>query len=112
MQEKLLHRGILSREHLVGEVVQHIAMAAAEGREKRGDIGSAPKRKRSQLQPGNPAFRAALEGGDGLGGRSSPIMVCRNVPASAPPKRKSAIRISVSCPCACSRASGSGGRHR
>ena len=31
VQQKLLHRSGLPREHLVGEVVQHIAMAAGEG---------------------------------------------------------------------------------
>src|SRR6266516_2937244 len=46
VQEKLLHRGGLPREHLCGEVVEHIAMAAAEGRQKRRDISPALQRKR------------------------------------------------------------------
>jgi hypothetical protein len=62
----VLHRHGLPREHLVREVVQHIAMTAAESCKKCGDIGSALQRKRSQLQPDNPAFRAALQGGDGF----------------------------------------------
>ena len=66
VQEKRLHRSRLPREHLFGEVVQHIAMSAGEGSQKRGDIGSALQRERGQLQSCNPAFRAALEGGDGL----------------------------------------------
>jgi hypothetical protein len=31
MQQKLLHRGGLAREHLIGEVVQYIAVTAGEG---------------------------------------------------------------------------------
>ena len=65
MQEKLLHRGALPREHLFTQVVEHIAMTAGEGSQKRGDIGSALQRERSQLQVGNPALRAAFEGGNG-----------------------------------------------
>ena len=65
MQEKLLHLLGLPREHLVAQVIEHIAMAAAEGSEKCGDIGSALQRKRRQLQTCNPAFGVALESGDG-----------------------------------------------
>src|SRR6266699_7020155 len=57
VQEKLLHRGGLPREHLCGEVVEHIAMAPSESNKKPGDISPALQRKRSQLQAGNPAFR-------------------------------------------------------
>ena len=67
VQEKLLQRRGLPCEHLVAQIVEHIAMAAGEGSEKPGDIGSAPEGERSQLQASNPAFRAMLEGGDGLG---------------------------------------------
>jgi len=71
-QEKLLHRSGLPREDLFTQVVQHIAMAAAEGSQKPGDIGSALQRERGQLQPSNPAFRAALENGNGFGGQVQP----------------------------------------
>ena len=61
VQEKLLHRRGLPTEHLFGEVVEHIAMAAGKSSQKRGDIGSALQRERSQLQPCNPALRALLQ---------------------------------------------------
>jgi hypothetical protein len=72
VQEKLLHLSRLPRQHLFTQIVEHIAMAAAEGGQKPGDIGSALQRERSQLQPGNPALRAALEGSNGLGGQVQP----------------------------------------
>jgi len=71
-QQKRLHRLRLPREHLFREVVEHIAMAAGEGREKLRDIRSALQRERGQLQAGNPAFRATLEDGNGFGGQVQP----------------------------------------
>ena len=62
VQEKLLHRSGLPREHLVGEVVEYIAMAAGEGSQKPRDIGSALQREGGQLQASNPAFRATARG--------------------------------------------------
>src|SRR6266516_2185853 len=47
-------------------------MSAGEGGEKPGDIGSALQRERGQLQSGNPAFGAALQGGNGLGRQVQP----------------------------------------
>jgi len=65
VQEKLLHRRRLPREHLFAQIIQHKAMSAAEGSQKRRDIGSALQREGCQLQTSNPALRATLKGRNG-----------------------------------------------
>src|SRR2546422_6661769 len=40
VQQKRLHWRGLSRKHLFAQIIQHKAMSAGEGGQKRGDIGS------------------------------------------------------------------------
>src|SRR5262249_6831274 len=65
MQQKRLHGGGLAREHLLTEVIQHEAVTAGKGGQKRGDIDPALQRERGQLQAGHPSFGAAFEGSNG-----------------------------------------------
>jgi hypothetical protein len=46
----------LAVQHLLGQVVQHIAVAAGERLHKGADVVLAPQRQGGQLQPGGPAF--------------------------------------------------------
>src|SRR5437764_7395293 len=55
-EQEFLHRRRLPQEYFLGEVVQHEAMAASEGREKRGDIGAASHGERGKLESRDPAF--------------------------------------------------------
>jgi hypothetical protein len=70
--EPLQHRGLeqegaqllgLVFEHLLGQVVEHEAVAAGERGHEPVDIGLPPHRQRRQLQPGRPALGAGRQRG-------------------------------------------------
>ena len=61
----------LAVQHLLGQVVQDIAVAAAEGRHEPSGIGLPPQRKGSQLQAGHPAFGAGGQRRHRRGGQVS-----------------------------------------
>src|SRR5881227_1036229 len=65
MQQKRLHGCGLQREHLLAEVIQHEAMTAGKGGQKRGDIAPPLQRERGKLQADHPSFCATLEGSNG-----------------------------------------------
>ena len=65
VQQKRLHGGGLPREHLLTEVIQHEAMTAGKGGQKRGDIDPALQRERGKLQADHPSFCTTLEGSNG-----------------------------------------------
>ena len=57
-QQELAHLLRLAVEHFSGQIVQDVAVAAAEGRHEPGDVGPSPQRQGGQLQAGRPAFGA------------------------------------------------------
>ena len=48
-------------QHLLGQVVQDVAVAAAERRHEPGHVRLAPQRQGGQLQPGRPPFGAGRQ---------------------------------------------------
>ena len=61
-------------QHLLGQVVQHVAVAAGELRDEPLDVAAPLQRQRRQLQPGGPAFGALPQRRDDVrSGRSSPV---------------------------------------
>jgi hypothetical protein len=48
----------LAVQHLLGQVVQHVPVAAREGRDEPGRVGVAVQRQPRQLHPGDPALGA------------------------------------------------------
>ena len=61
LQQELPQRLGLPVQHLLGQVVQHVAVAARERRHKAARVGMIPQRQGSQLQPGRPSLGAALQ---------------------------------------------------
>ena len=61
LQQELAHLVGLAIQHLVGQVVQDVAVAAAEGRHKPGGIRLSLQRQGGQLQAGRPAFGAGRQ---------------------------------------------------
>ena len=62
---------LLAVQHLLGQVVQDIAVAAAEGRHEPREIRLPPQRKGGQLQAGHPAFGAGRQRRHRRGGQVS-----------------------------------------
>jgi hypothetical protein len=62
VQQKRLDSSRLLYENLIGEIIQHEAMAPGKGRQKSRDINAALQGKGGQLQARNPTLRAAFEG--------------------------------------------------
>ena len=67
------HRGLeqecpdlfgLASEDLLDEIVDDVAVIARERPDEPGDIVPSPQRERRQLEPGDPAFGARLQGSD------------------------------------------------
>ena len=56
LQQELAHLLTLALEHLLGQVVQDIAVAAGERGDEAVDVGLPAQRQASQLQPGRPAL--------------------------------------------------------
>jgi hypothetical protein len=54
LQQERPQRLGLAVQHLLGQVVQHVAVAAAEGRHKPGHVRLSPQRQPGQLQAGRP----------------------------------------------------------
>ncbi len=67
MQQKGLHRLRLMGKHLFDQVINDVAMAAAKVGQEKMWIGASLQGERRQLQSGDPALRAALEGSHSLG---------------------------------------------
>jgi hypothetical protein len=61
LQQELAHLRWLTLQHLLGEVVQDVPVAAGERRHEPGRIGAATQRQRGQLQPGDPPFGASRQ---------------------------------------------------
>jgi hypothetical protein len=72
LQQKLPQRVWLAVQDLLGQVVQHIPVAAAELVHKAGRVGVAPQRQGRQLQPGRPPFGALLQRRHGSLGQLRP----------------------------------------
>jgi hypothetical protein len=58
LQQKGPHRPRLTLQHLLGQVVEHKAVAARERRHESGRIGLARQRQGCELEPGRPPFGA------------------------------------------------------
>ena len=56
LKQKLTHLARLPLEHLLGQVVQDVAVAAGERGDEAVDVVVAAQRQASQLQPGGPAL--------------------------------------------------------
>ena len=61
-QEELLHRFGLARQHLLGQVVDQMAMAAAKGFDEGRQVVEPLHGEGRELQPGYPAFGACFQG--------------------------------------------------
>jgi hypothetical protein len=80
-RQPLQHRGLqqqgtewlrLAVQHLLGEVVQHVPVAAGERRHEPGRVGMALQRQPGKLQTGDPPFGAGRQGGHAVGGQVEP----------------------------------------
>ena len=115
LQQERAHLLALPLEHLLGQVVQHVAVAAGERRHEPGHIVLPAQRQAGQLQPRRPPFgpfRQRRHGRIGQG-QAGPAATCRSSAAASPGvNRSSAARTSASWPRARSRASASGGSLR
>src|SRR5215204_5656167 len=60
----------LAREHLFGQVVNHVAVTARESGDEARDVGAVSHGQRRQLQPCYPTLGALLQFGDILGRQS------------------------------------------
>jgi hypothetical protein len=56
LQQEGPHLGRLTFQHLVGQVVQDVAVAPRERRHEALDVGPPSKRQRRELEPGRPPF--------------------------------------------------------
>ena len=72
LQQKGPQRLGLAVQHLLGQVVEHEAVAAGEPGHEGADVGVALQRQGGQLQPGHPAFGPVPEGGHGCLGQFGP----------------------------------------
>ncbi len=61
LEQEGLYRWGLAPQYLLGQIVQHIAVAAGKGAHKAGHVVPALHRERCQLQPGDPAFGASFQ---------------------------------------------------
>ena len=66
LQQEAAHAFRLALKNLLDQVVQHEAVAAGEGLDEAGGVRSPLHGERRQLQAGDPAFGAGLQGGDVL----------------------------------------------
>ncbi len=64
MQQEALHVAGLFVQNFVGQVVHDVVMAAGEGRDKFGSIGTSLERQCRQVQPDDPTFCALRQRGD------------------------------------------------
>ena len=64
LEQEVADVGGLAGEHLLGEVVDDVAVVAGETGDERAGVLAALHRQRGQLQRGDPAFGACLERGD------------------------------------------------
>ena len=101
------------REHLLDEVVDDVPVVPGEAGDEAGGVVASLQREGGQLQGGDPALGALLEGGDRRrSSRSRPATSLRYAVTSSRVKRRSAARTSTSSPRARSRASGRAGSAR
>jgi hypothetical protein len=79
--EPVQHRGLqqepaerlgLAVQHLLGQVVQHVPVAARERGHEPGRVGMSLQRQPGKLQAGDPPFRAGRQGGHAAGGEVEP----------------------------------------
>jgi len=109
---KLLDWPRLANQHFLGQVIDQVAVAAAEGADEAGQISNALHRQRGKLQTGDQPSMRASNACTSATVSGSPITACRKSAASAGVKRNSAARSSRSWPRMRSLAKGSGGSAR
>jgi len=63
LQQDVAQRRRLPVQHLLGQVVEHIPVAAREGGHKAGRVGVSIQREDGELQAGDPSLGAARDGG-------------------------------------------------
>ena len=63
LQQEGAHLPALPLEHLLGQIIQHIPVAAGERRHEPGHIFLAPQRQAGQLQPSRPPLGAGRQRG-------------------------------------------------
>ena len=113
LQQERAQLGRLAFEHLLGEVVEHEAVAPGELGDEPGDVAAALQRQRREVQARRPALGALAERARRRRRTGATRPRCAAARAASPAvKRRSPARSSASWPRARSLASGSGGSLR
>jgi hypothetical protein len=61
VEQEAAHGRRLEPQHLLGQVVHHVPVAAGEARDERRRVAAAAQRERGELEAGGPALGALIK---------------------------------------------------